>query len=234
VDAKTVAGDIELGRQLAMIYTVTPMLRQDIPQVIAIEKESFPSLWPPNTFRREIGNRRSRYFVALAMPEYGELLPPLPLELATIPPSSMWERLVNGLKTILGGEEPEPLLTDRRVVGYLGMWLMLDEAHITAIATKSNHRRRGVGERLLIASIESAIELAGGPMTLEVRVSNLEAQTLYEKFGFRKMGIRRGYYTDNKEDAIIMTTVPVRSDGYQETFQRLKSEHYQRWGMAVR
>lgn len=93
---------------------------------------------------------------------------------------------------------------DGEVVGYAGMWLILDEAHVTNIAVHSRHRGKGIGERLMLELI--AIAKANGcrRMTLEVRRSNLPAQQLYAKLGFEARGVRRGYYTDTREDAIVM------------------------------
>lgn len=92
----------------------------------------------------------------------------------------------------------------QRVIGYAGMWLILDEAHITNIAVHPDYRRQGVGEALLQEMMERARREGAESMTLEVRVSNVAAQRLYEKMGFEKRGIRKGYYTDVKEDAYIM------------------------------
>ncbi len=90
------------------------------------------------------------------------------------------------------------------IAGYGGMWLIMDEAHVTNIAIREKCRGRKLGERLLAEMQQTAVFYGAQRMTLEVRPSNLIAQRLYEKMGFRSVGIRRGYYTDNKEDAIIM------------------------------
>ena len=90
------------------------------------------------------------------------------------------------------------------IIGYAGMWTILDEAHITNIAVMEQYRGRKLGERLLRELVVLAIASGMKRMTLEVRTSNYHAQRLYEKFGFRAEGLRRGYYSDNGEDAIIM------------------------------
>ncbi|MCP3773171.1 ribosomal protein S18-alanine N-acetyltransferase [Paenibacillus sp. MZ04-78.2] len=90
------------------------------------------------------------------------------------------------------------------IAGYGGMWLIMEEAHVTNIAIREKYRGRKLGERLLAEMQQTAVFYGTLRMTLEVRPSNLIAQRLYEKLGFRSVGIRRGYYTDNKEDAIIM------------------------------
>lgn len=91
-----------------------------------------------------------------------------------------------------------------RVVGYCGMWLVLDEAHITNIALLPQYRGMKLGETLMRHVIETAKEHGAKSMTLEVRVSNTIAQSLYRKFGFQAGGLRKGYYSDNHEDALVM------------------------------
>jgi [ribosomal protein S18]-alanine N-acetyltransferase len=97
------------------------------------------------------------------------------------------------------------------VVGYAGVWLMVDEAHVTTFAVHPDWRRQGIGRRLLLAMFIVAEELAATRMTLEVRVSNLAAQALYEANGFAIAGRRERYYTDDGEDAYVMTTPPLHS-----------------------
>jgi ribosomal-protein-alanine N-acetyltransferase len=97
------------------------------------------------------------------------------------------------------------------VVGYAGVWLMVDEAHITTFAVHPHSRRQGVGRRLLLAVIALSDDLGATRMTLEVRVSNLAAQALYGAHGFAIAGRRERYYTDDGEDAYVMTTPPIAS-----------------------
>ena len=94
-------------------------------------------------------------------------------------------------------------------IGYGGIWLMVDEAHITTFAVDPRWRRQRVGEALLLALLDLAIARHAREATLEVRLSNLPARHLYEKFGFRPVGVRPRYYSDNGEDALIMTTEPL-------------------------
>ncbi|MBX6395699.1 MAG: ribosomal protein S18-alanine N-acetyltransferase [Alicyclobacillaceae bacterium] len=102
---------------------------------------------------------------------------------------------------------------DDVVVGYAGMWLILDEAHITNIAVHPDARRQHVGETLLRHMMAYARSQGACRMTLEVRVSNIPAQNLYHKLGFVTRGVRKGYYTDNHEDALIMWAELSRFDG---------------------
>ncbi len=93
------------------------------------------------------------------------------------------------------------------IIGYCGVWIIVDEAHITNIAIDPKYRGLKLGEQLLIHAIELARTLGGAKMTLEVRVSNHVAQGLYSKLGFQPGGIRKQYYTDNQEDALVMWVV---------------------------
>lgn len=93
---------------------------------------------------------------------------------------------------------------DGRIIGYGGMWLVLDEAHVTNIAVHPEYRRRGIGKAVLIKMMEEAARLNIQRMTLEVRVSNAGAIALYEHLGFEQGGVRKHYYPDNREDALIM------------------------------
>ncbi len=92
------------------------------------------------------------------------------------------------------------------VVAFAGIWLMVDEAHITTFGVHPEYRRRGIGRRLLLRLAERSIEVGAVRMTLEVRVSNAPAQALYRSFGFRVSGRRVSYYSDDGEDALVMTT----------------------------
>lgn len=112
----------------------------------------------------------------------------------------------------------------RVVVGYAGMWLMVDEAHITTFAVIPERRRRRIGERMLVRLFDLATDLKAEWLTLEVRASNFPAQRLYEKYGFHAAGVRRHYYSDNNEDAIIMWTERLRDRAVRERLAKLRSE----------
>lgn len=96
------------------------------------------------------------------------------------------------------------LSEDESVVAYAGMWLVLDEGHVTNIAVHPDHRGKGYGKRVTSALIQLAANLGMAWMTLEVRRSNAVAQSLYRKLGFIDVGYRKRYYEDNKEDALVM------------------------------
>ena len=109
------------------------------------------------------------------------------------------------------------------VVGFAGLWVMVDEAHVTTFAVDPRWRRRGVGERLLLGLIDIAVARRAREATLEVRLSNMPARRLYEKYGFRPVGIRPRYYSDNGEDALIMTTEPLESADVRDRLAALRA-----------
>lgn len=109
------------------------------------------------------------------------------------------------------------------VVGFAGAWLMADEAHITTFSVHPDHRRRGVGRRLLLALLDRARALDAARVTLEVRVSNRGAQELYREYGFADQGRRPAYYTDDGEDALVMTTPSLDDPAFQTRLAALRS-----------
>jgi len=109
------------------------------------------------------------------------------------------------------------------ITAYGGMWLMVDEAHITTFAVHPAWRRQRIGERLLLAFLDVAIERGAHEATLEVRLSNLPARKLYEKYGFRPVGLRPRYYSDDNEDALIMTTEALTDPAMHDRVERLRA-----------
>ena len=109
------------------------------------------------------------------------------------------------------------------IVGFGGLWVMVDEAHITTFAVDPRWRRRGVGEWMLLGLLDRAVERHAREATLEVRLSNMPARRLYEKYGFRPVGIRPRYYSDNGEDALIMTTDALGSPAMRERLAGLRA-----------
>ncbi|HEY7332525.1 MAG TPA: ribosomal protein S18-alanine N-acetyltransferase [Candidatus Limnocylindria bacterium] len=107
-----------------------------------------------------------------------------------------------------------------RVVGFAGVWLMVDEAHITTFGVHPDWRRQGIGRRLMVRLLELADELQARRMTLEVRAGNLAAQALYRGFGFEVAGRRPRYYTDDGEDALVMTTPPLDTQPMRAVLDR--------------
>ena len=218
-----------------MKYLVRPMVTQDISQVSEIEREVFPTQWPPTAYKRELQNKLAHYLVAVEEPEPGKKTGPdikggASALIENKETDRSWLSRLKGFirreQVVKEGEE-EP--TIQLVVGAVGFWLILDEAHITTIGVRKSYQRQGIGELLLIKSTELAQEMGAQVITLEVRISNTGPQALYEKYGFQRVGSRRGYYSDNKEDALIMTTDHITSASYQAKLQLLKEEHSLRW-----
>jgi ribosomal-protein-alanine N-acetyltransferase len=205
----------------------------DISQVLEVDRDSYSLPWPASAYRREIlHNRNARYYVLRELAEdeaEGEDGEADTTDQRTRHHFSFlrWPlRSSDGQHTRRG-----------RVLGYAGMWLMVDEAHITTIAVRAAWRRRGFGELLLVTLIDQARDLGVTRMTLEVRVSNDSAQNLYHKYGFEQRGVRPRYYSDNNEDAYIMTTGDIQDPAYARTVDRQVQALYRRiaggWNTSV-
>ena len=215
-----------------MEYSIRPMRPEDIPQVAEIERESFPTSWPSTPFKRELSNRLARYLVVYT-PLLGDPPEDAIIERATAMPPSLSSRVLASLRQLFGSSPGQPHPTADLLAGYVAIWFMTDEAHITSIAVKDEYRRMGLGELLMLAAIELAMAKKSRLMTLEARVSNFGAHALYEKYGYHKVGIRKGYYMDNKEDAVIMSTDPIMSPEYQILYSSLLSAFRERRGETV-
>ncbi|MFQ3549343.1 MAG: ribosomal protein S18-alanine N-acetyltransferase [Armatimonadota bacterium] len=112
---------------------------------------------------------------------------------------------------------------DNIIVGFAGMWHLIDEGHITTIGVAKDYQGNKIGEQLLIRLLDETLKRRGHRATLEVRQSNLVAQNLYKKYGFKPVAVRRGYYTDNNENAIVMWVDNMTSSEYQKKFSEMKS-----------
>ena len=214
-----------------MTYFIRAMELRDVSQVSQIEREAFPPPWPATNFKRELtSSNLVHYFVACEKASDSKE-EDTGIEAVSTPGSqgSRLEVLRSGLKRLLGIKN-SLAAPSQFVLGFAGLWFMADEAHVSNIAVREVNRRQGIGERLLIATIEFAIERKARFITLEVRASNKSAQALYRKYGLVEAGTRRGYYMDNKEDAVIMTAEAITLPTYLTRFQRLKQAHAQRWG----
>lgn len=107
------------------------------------------------------------------------------------------------------------------LVGYAGCWQILEEVHITNIAVSPDFRRNKIGEKLLKSIIGDCYKNKAKYITLEVRVSNIPAISLYEKFGFKSLGVRKGYYQNNNEDALIMWTENIFYDKFKLNWEKV-------------
>lgn len=183
-------------------FQIEAMTVEDVPSVSAIERMVFTRPWPAEAYHYEITeNPRSRYLVAR-------------LKAAQVKPR---HGMVAALRRAMIGPD-----LDRSLLGYGGLWMMVDEAHICTLAVHPAWRKRHIGEALLAALVAQAMELAASVVTLEVRVSNTAAQHLYEKYGFTRAGVRKRYYSDNNEDAYIMTTPAIDSAAFVARFAALR------------
>ena len=200
----------------------------DISQVVDIEREAFSPLWTSTPFKRELNNRYASYLVACCTGAEEELRT-LQTASGTVRDNS-WRRLFGKIPGLAGKRPPSDELPSPLVAGYVSVWYQGEEAHITEIAVREKLRGRGIGELLLIGSLRAAVEYGSKVMTLEARVSNFIAQRLYEKYGFKSVGVRKAYYADNREDAVIMTTNPIAGEDYQQMFSELQDSYRSRWG----
>jgi [ribosomal protein S18]-alanine N-acetyltransferase len=192
------------------------MKYEDIPQVSQIDREAFPGEWvfrSQSAYKQDLANPSIRYLAACRKKDVAE-----PVS-QSVPKLPWFKRLV--------GHERR-LNVPEQVVGFSGFWMMVGEAHIIAIGVRDGYRQLGIGEGLLIATIELAQVLNASIVTLEVRASNMIAQELYRKYGFQVTGRRLRYYSSDGEDAIIMSTDGITSPPFQASFQRSREEHAQR------
>lgn len=196
-------------------YVLRPMTVADLPQIAEVEADSFPTAWPSSAYKRELQNNNlARYLVVVRQDA--------PARRRRGP-----QGLLSAIRSRFGGPSAPP---EDYVVGFIGIWFMVDETHIVTVAVRESERRKGVGELLLLAAFDLSREKGVPALTLECRVSNTAAQALYEKYGFQRLGIRKRYYTDNNEDALIMTTPSIDEPDYAARIEELREQHHRRWG----
>ena len=133
--------------------------------------------------------------------------------------SSFYDEMQNNLAKYYVAKTPEGEL-----VGYAGTWHIIDEGHITTIAVKKSHRRKHIGEAIITKIVDDCYKEGIKYLTLEVRVSNNSAISLYSKYGFNSLGTRKGYYQDNNEDALIMWTENIFYDKFKISFEENKEK----------
>ena len=184
----------------ALPFRIEPMTLADIPQVIAVEHASYSLTWPAKAYDYELQkNDLAHYFVLHFLNQ--------PPNQPSIQPTT------------------QPATT---VIGLAGFWLMADEIHISTIAVQPNWRGLGLGEWLLVRLLVEGQALGGVIATLEVRPSNQAALALYRKYDFQEAGRRSHYYSDNGEDALILTTPRLTLPDYQAMFQQRQTALNQR------
>jgi ribosomal-protein-alanine N-acetyltransferase len=171
--------DIRPAAEAPRRLEIARMLPDNIPDVLAIERLSFQSSWPPNAFQNELrDNKLAHYFV-------GRL--------------------------------------DGAIVAYGGIWVILEDSHVTTIAVHPDNRGQRLGEEILVHLLDEAIDRDASWITLEVRETNDVAQKLYRKYGFTVVSTRRGYYSDNNESALVMWAGNLRGTLYANRLAALKA-----------
>lgn len=226
--------------KVATEFVIEPMRLEHIPAVSAIERLSFTQPWPANAYRRELLENKAAYYIVARhlgiSIEPSNPVQPSPSSTSSPPTGEgLFDRISRFLRSS-SEDQRSSASADRlrSIVGYAGLWQMADEAHITTIATHPSIRGRGVGELLLLGLIERALEIEARWLTLEVRVSNGVAQKLYRKYTFKEMGVRRRYYSDNGEDALVMWTDPLDSPTFREALERNEQRMSERMGAEFR
>ena len=179
---------------------VEDMQVADLRQVMDVERLAFPSPWSVAAYRHEITRNELSTYLVLRIRDVA--------------------RLGSGLRWPC----PRARRPSLPILGYGGFWLLVDEAHISTLALHPDWRGRGLGEMLLVALIDAAILRGAKEVTLEVRLSNAVAQSLYSKYGFAQVGRRKGYYHDNGEDALIMTTPRVDEPRFAARYRQTKEK----------
>jgi [ribosomal protein S18]-alanine N-acetyltransferase len=199
-------------------YAIDRMTMSDVPRVVEIERLAYPSTWPASAYRKELQDNRYAHYIVLRDKQIAQEGMPV-LESEQDKPRRFFS--LSFLPSRATPTISSPNLAS--IVGFAGLWLMVDEAHVTTIAVHPDHRRRGLGEYMLASLVEIAYDINAKWVTLEVRVTNYNAQNLYRKYGFREAGVRHRYYSDNQEDALIMWTDEINSLAYKEHFRELKT-----------
>jgi ribosomal-protein-alanine N-acetyltransferase len=188
------------------VFRLDIMTQEDVPDVGRLERRCFPNPWPAAAYRRELQNPEQNYYVVLrdigaSVATTNGTAPDLNHDLVSpqraLPRRSLLPlgrgRRADGNHAHVGS-----------LIGFAGMWHAFDEAHVTTIGVDPHYRGRGLGELLFLCMVDAATTRGANWLTLEVRVSNAAAQTLYRKYGFTVQGTRKRYYSDNNEDALIM------------------------------
>jgi len=199
-------------------YIIEPMTLDDLPEVHAVEAQSVPTPWPLSAYRRELSSPQGNFYVV------SRWRPPM----ESAPPARRAEnRAPRGLFPLFTRpqEETPPLAP---IIGFAGMWVVMDEAHVTIIGVAPAHRGRGIGEYIFTTLIDEAIRRNATWVTLEVRVSNVRAQRLYSKYGFAVQATRRRYYSDDGEDAYVMSSPPANTVEYQQQYAVLRAANRER------
>jgi ribosomal-protein-alanine N-acetyltransferase len=196
------------------------MTQDDVAEVSQVERRCFANPWPTSAYRRELQNPAQNYYVVLRETTESVASGHREAHYATsaAPRGQPTTRALPRRSLLpmgLGRRHEGNGSNQGTIIGFAGMWLAFDEAHVTTIGVEPSHRGFGLGELLLLCMVDEAIARGANWLTLEVRVSNDAAQTLYRKYGFTTQGTRKRYYSDNNEDALIMWSRALSEPGVQ-------------------
>ena len=184
--------------QIGQSLSLDLMTESDIATVQEIEREIFATPWPRNAYYRELASRASAHYVVLR------------------------QEGVEAPARFRGAD------FDPTIIGYGGMWRMYDEAHVTTIGVRRDLQHQGYGRIVFAGLVQAAYDMGAKWVTLEVRTTNENAMKMYEGFGFKVIGRRKGYYTDNGEDAIVMWSDSIHSPrfrkAYEANLERIESD----------
>ena len=215
----------DLLTEYTLRYVIRSMRLADVPQATEIDRECFPTQWPTPPYRNDLlSNRLAHYLVAYEKDNHTASIEEMEQHETRI------NRFLGGARRLIHSKGASH--SSQRIIGVTGFWLMAGEAHIITMGVRPSYQRQGVGELLLISTIDLAMTQHAEVMTLEVRLSNSAAQALYQKHGFKKTGVRKSYYNDNHEDAVIMTTDTLCSTSFESHFQSLKQAHIEKMGVS--
>jgi ribosomal-protein-alanine N-acetyltransferase len=217
--------------------SVRPATLEDSEMLESIEREAFPGLTPVTRISRDLARKNGLYLAAVRdwQPDDKQMGPRFAIATRAEKESDHFTaRVRRNIGRYLLDYVNRPKLPPDYISGFAGIWFVLDEAYVVIIGLREVDRSKGIGELLLFSGIEQAVENNSRVVTLEVRKSNLVAIELYRKYGFQEVGLRHRYYSDNGEDAVIMTTPPVQSDDFQSHFTRLVEQHADKWGWVER
>lgn len=198
------------------VYILEPMTLEDIDEVSAVERQCFTNPWPVAAYRRELRDTRQNHYIVLRDDSDAESDSDVPVQYGSTTPRRQGRFALWPLGRRDSRGQPPP------IIGFAGMWHVLDEAHVTTIGVLPRYQGHGLGELLFLFLIDEAMKRGATWLTLEVRVSNYGAQQLYRKYGFTIQGKRQRYYTDNNEDAYIMWSESFRNPDYIAQIEKLR------------
>lgn len=209
------------------VYILEPMTLDDIDEVAAVERLCFTNPWPLAAYRRELRDNRGNYYIVLRDDPDAEVTGDFPVQYGASAPRrqgrfAFWPL---GKRDIRKQAPP--------IIGFAGMWQVMDEAHVTTIGVSPEYQGRGLGELLFSTLVDETIRREATWLTLEVRVSNYSAQQLYRKYGFTIQGKRARYYTDNNEDAYIMWSESFKNLGYIDQIDLLRRRLHHKLSFAT-